>query len=305
MMKSILLSTAFLFVALVSCEPQKKSKDNDAEKASKEIKTGNILDKVDRLDQNIKAATADFDWVISLDHHRMAKEEGVYTPPAVVTIFSDSQINSKLLSGKSQLIGLDLPFKVLSYSEADTIEAKLAYTSADFIAKRQSLSRDELMEFSNKTGKVLGGIDQSVISETHLDSVGEGFGIIRIASDFDFQTTVKKLKDVVNAQSDTRWFGEIDYQSEAEELGIALNPTVILFFGGPAPGGQAMKTTPKIGLDAFCQKLLVFENERGEVWVAFNDIVAFSELYYGFTTKPQQGINKRLMETFKKAVQKM
>lgn len=63
-----------------------------------------------------------------------------------------------------------------------------------------------------------------------------------------------------------------------------------------------MMTTPKIGLDAFCQKLLVYQNDKDEVWIAFNDIVAFAELYYGASTKPQNMINKRLIMTFTKAV---
>ena len=65
-----------------------------------------------------------------------------------------------------------------------------------------------------------------------------------------------------------------------------------------------MMTSPKIGLDAFCQKLLVYENESNEVWVAYNDIVAFADLYYQTSTKPQQMINQRLKMTFSKAVTK-
>jgi uncharacterized protein (DUF302 family) len=47
---------------------------------------------------------------------------------------------------------------------------------------------------------------------------------------------------------------------------------------------------------------LVYENSDGEVWVAYNDIVAFAELYYKQSTKPQQMINQRLKMTFTKAV---
>ena len=52
----------------------------------------------------------------------------------------------------------------------------------------------------------------------------------------------------------------------------------------------------------FCQKLLVYENESGEVWIAYNDIVAFANLYYQTSTKPQQMINQRLKMTFSKAI---
>ena len=95
------------------------------------------------------------------------------------------------------------------------------------------------------------------------------------------------------AQGDTKWFADVDYQEQASIVGVELRPTILLLFGGPAPGGKAMMTSPKIGLDAFCQKLLVYENEDGEVWIAYNDIVAFAELYYQTSTKPQQMINQK------------
>ena len=140
------------------------------------------------------------------------------------------------------------------------------------------------------------------IPDVNLDGVDSGFGIVRIKSDFNFDQTVDNLKAIVMAQDDTRWFGEIDYQSDALALNVEIPPSILLLFGGPAPGGQAMMTTPRIGLDAFCQKLLVYQNEDEEIWIAFNDIVAFSKLYYDTSTKPQQVINERLKATFTQAV---
>ena len=140
------------------------------------------------------------------------------------------------------------------------------------------------------------------IPEVILDSVDAGFGIVRIKSDFSFDQIVDNLKAIVMAQDDTRWFGEINYQSDALANDVEILPAILLLFGGPAPGGQAMITTPRIGLDAFCQKLLVYQNHEEEIWIAFNDIVAFSKLFYGTTTKPQQMINERLKATFTKAI---
>ena len=42
---------------------------------------------VDSLDNIIKDEIVSYKWKISLDHHRMAKEEEAYTPPAIATIF--------------------------------------------------------------------------------------------------------------------------------------------------------------------------------------------------------------------------
>jgi hypothetical protein len=44
----------------------------------------------------------------------------------------------------------------------------------------------------------------------------------------------------------------------------------------------------KLGLDAFCQKLLVYEDTSRNAKFAFNDLVYFSELHYnGKSNKPQ------------------
>lgn len=141
-----------------------------------------------------------------------------------------------------------------------------------------------------------------MISTTNVSTVDEGFGIVHTKSDFDYTTTVQNLREIVMSQGDTKWFGDVDYQKDAAVLDVSLRPTILLLFGGPAPGGKAMMTSPKIGLDAFCQELLVYEKANGEVWIAYNDIVAFAELYYQKSTKPQQIINQRLKMTFSKAV---
>jgi uncharacterized protein (DUF302 family) len=240
-------------------------------------------------------------YVVILNHHAMAKEEGVYTPPAIVTIFSNPEVNTPLMQ-LTPLVGLDLPWKVLCYAEQDTGQVYVAYTDAEFIAKRHQINAEALQAYQARMDEVLGSLESVTLSPTNLESVNKGYGIYEIQSDFDYATTVGNLRAIVAAQSDTRWFGEVDFQKDAVAQGVDIQPANLLLFGGPAPGAKAMKTTPKIGLDAFCQKLLVYQKSNGEVWIAFNNIVAFSELYYAKATKPQQLINQRLKATFNKAV---
>lgn len=289
-------------ISLFSC-----SSDNSfihEKPVAKKVESKTILQQVDELDGRVKESISDYALVASLDHHRMAKESGVYTPPAIASIFSNAELNSELLVNGQQLLALDLPFKVLAFAESDTTKSQLAYTSSDFITKRHGLDPQFLKSYETKMVAVLENIGSPNLSKTNLESVGIDFGIVKIQSDFDFDSTVQKLKAIVNAQSDTKWFGEIDYKNEAKPFEKELRPTTLLLFGGPAPGGKAMMTTPKIGLDAFCQKLLVYQNEKDEVWVAYNDIIAFAELYYQSYTKPQQMINQRLMKTFSSAISK-
>jgi len=259
---------------------------------------------VDSLDNIIKDEIVSYKWKISLDHHRMAKEEEAYTPPAIATIFSDSKINSSILENNDPLVAIDLPFKFLAFSEPDLNSVYIAYTSADFISKRHDLPFSLLSEFKSRQDSILSHFHKSTISEVDLDQVTKGYAIIKIKSDFDFKETVNKLKETINGISGTKTFGVIDYKKDAETFDIELNPTTLIFFGAPEPGAKAMKNTPKLGLDAFCQKLIILENQEGEVWVAFNDIEKLSRLYYNKSTLHQKTINRRLKKTITGSIQK-
>jgi len=259
---------------------------------------------VDSLDNIIKDEIVSYKWKISLDHHRMAKEEEAYTPPAIATIFSDSKINSSILENNDPLVAIDLPFKFLAFSEPDLNSVYIAYTSADFISKRHDLPFSLLSEFKSRQDSILSHFHKSTISEVDLDQVTKGYAIIKIKSDFDFKETVNKLKETINGISGTKTFGVIDYKKDAETFDIELNPTTLIFFGAPEPGAKAMKNTPKLGLDAFCQKLIILENQEGEVWAAFNDIEKLSRLYYNKSTLPQKTINRRLKKTITGSIQK-
>lgn len=293
-MKNIVIIGLVLW-GLSSCQSSTKKDGQEEHILSIEQRVANLSDEINsKLDET---------YIVNLDHHKMAKEEGVYTPPSIATIFSDPIVNTPLIK-ENPLIGIDLPFKILCFSEADTTNVSMAFTSADFISKRHGIELSMLESFDEKLSNIVSSIDASLISKTNTDSISLGYGIIKIQSDYDFNNTIENLKTIVNAQNDTRWFGEIDFQKDASALNQEVNLSTLLLFGGPAPGGKAMMTTPKIGLDAFCQKLLVYENDEGEIWVAFNDIVAFSELYYYKSTKPQNLINQRLTKTFTTAVKK-
>lgn len=281
---------ALIVSVFVGCSTNPKSDAN-----------GNILAQVDELHQRVLSQIPKGQFVLSVDHHRLAAEEGVYTPPAILTVFSDPQVNTPLIQINPR-VGLDLPFKILTYTEPDTSHVALAFTSSAFIAKRHGLTIIQLGAYFQSMRKITGQYNDTLIAPEDLSQVLPGFGIKTIRSEFDFQTTEDKIKAVVMAQSDTKWFGEVDYTADAKKLSVDILPAKLLLFGGPAPGAQAMKTSPKIGLDAFCQKLLVFENSSGDVFIAFNDIADFAQLYYGFSTKPQEMINQRLLETFVTAV---
>jgi hypothetical protein len=54
-----------------------------------------------------------------------------------------------------------------------------------------------------------------------------------------------------------------------------------------------MADIPRMGLDAFCQKALVYELPDGQVNVYFNEMPVFAELHQGSTSLPHRVINHR------------
>ena len=90
-------------------------------------------------------------------------------------------------------------------------------------------------------------------------------GIVRVKSAFPIGETIVRLKKDV-ADKGIMFFDEIDQAKLAAGAGITLKPSVLLIFGNPPPGTQFSTSNPNAGLD--WPRLLVFENEKGEVWTA-------------------------------------
>jgi uncharacterized protein (DUF302 family) len=135
------------------------------------------------------------------------------------------------------------------------------------------------------------------------DSLGKGDGIVTLNSLYGFDETIERLRTDIMKEGDTVWFGEIDYQAEAAELGAELPRLTLLLFGAPGPGGKAMGKFPRMGLDAFCQKILVYQAPGGEVTAYFNDMPTFAELHHGDSSLPHKVIARRMGATLSGAVE--
>lgn len=238
--------------------------------------------------------------VLTIDHARLAAAEGVDMPPARVNLFSDARLNAMIMQENIRA-GLDLPFRVLSYAENGT--SAVIYTPGSFLAQRHGLTSDTLVSgFDAGIDTLFEGLNGIAPQPFSTNTVAKDFAVIELKSPFSVSETVARLKKAVTAQGDTIWFGDVDFQQQAAAFDVALPPVQLLLFGGPAPGGVAMAEYPAIGLDAFCQKLLVYEGEDGNAVVLYNDIAALAELHYGQSAEPHTMLNKRLTETFKGAI---
>ncbi|ABG29804.1 DUF302 domain-containing protein [Roseobacter denitrificans] len=258
---------------------------------------------VDELFTSVQAAVAaqGLNPVIEIDHARLAAAEGVEMPASRVQLFSDSAINASLMLENIRA-GLDLPFRVLAFDQNGS--TSLTYTSSAFLSQRHGLTDARaLAAFDARLNDLVAHSERARVAPVPTLDVGPDFGIVELRSRYDVPETVARLKAAVTAQPDTIWFGEIDFQVEAAQLGISLVASRLLLFGGPAPGGVAMAEYPAIGLDAFCQKVFVYAGDDGNAVVIYNDIAALAKLHYGTSIDPHRMLNKRLRATFTPATE--
>ena len=110
-------------------------------------------------------------------------------------------------------------------------------------------------------------------------------GIIKVKSTYPMAETVAKLKADIAAKA-IKFFDEIDQAKLASDAGIKLRPSTLLVFGNPPLGTQFITAKPDAGLD-WPVRLLIFENEHGEVWLAYTDF-AWIARRHGISTRDDQ-----------------
>jgi uncharacterized protein (DUF302 family) len=110
-------------------------------------------------------------------------------------------------------------------------------------------------------------------------------GIIKVKSAYPIAVTIAKLKADI-ASKGIKFFDEIDQAKLAGDAGIKLPPSTLLVFGNPPLGTQFIIAKPDAGLD-WPVRLLIFENDYGEVWLAYTDF-AWIARRHGISTRDDQ-----------------
>ena len=94
-------------------------------------------------------------------------------------------------------------------------------------------------------------------------------GIEKVKSKYTFTQTVDRLEDQIK-RSKLNIFQVIDHRENALNAGFRLNPTTLFIVGNPEAGTPLMKCEQSFALD-LPQKILVYEDDEGVVWVAYNN----------------------------------
>jgi uncharacterized protein (DUF302 family) len=94
-------------------------------------------------------------------------------------------------------------------------------------------------------------------------------GVIKLGSRYAYPDTLARLRTEIERRKLTL-FIEIDQQKAAQRAGLELRPTTLLVVGSPAAGTRVMQASPEAAID-LPLKILVWEDETAQVWVAVND----------------------------------
>ena len=100
-------------------------------------------------------------------------------------------------------------------------------------------------------------------------ALAQNDGVVRVKSAYSMEETLARIKADVTAKG-IMHFAEIDQAKLAAGAGIALRPSTLLIFGNPPLGTLFITAKPEAGLD-WPVRLLVSEDEAGQVWAIYND----------------------------------
>ncbi|NEQ55146.1 MAG: DUF302 domain-containing protein [Leptolyngbya sp. SIO3F4] len=94
-------------------------------------------------------------------------------------------------------------------------------------------------------------------------------GLIIKASPYSVEETETRFKKILEAKG-LNLFATVDHAKNATGAGLELRPTRVVIFGNPKVGTPLMQCQQTIAID-LPQKVLIWEDEQGEVQLAYND----------------------------------
>lgn len=95
-------------------------------------------------------------------------------------------------------------------------------------------------------------------------------GMVSVPSSHTVNGTADKLEAILIKKGMTV-FARINHGEGAKSAGVALRPTELVLFGNPKVGSPVMACAQSAAID-LPQKMLIWEDESGAVWLSYNDI---------------------------------
>jgi uncharacterized protein (DUF302 family) len=94
-------------------------------------------------------------------------------------------------------------------------------------------------------------------------------GLVTVRSNFSVRETGTRLAWLVEEKG-MRIVARINHAAGAASVDMMLRPTELLIFGNPKVGTPLMQCEQTVAID-LPQKMLIWEDESGTVWLTYND----------------------------------
>jgi uncharacterized protein (DUF302 family) len=116
-----------------------------------------------------------------------------------------------------------------------------------------------------------------ILSSYSHASFDESSGVIKVKSNYSVSQTISRLDTALKNKGMTI-FKRVSHSEGANNVGLKLRPTELLIFGNPEIGTKLMQCEQLAGLD-LPLKALAFEDDSGDVWLAYNDPYYLAKRY--------------------------
>ncbi|MDR9400911.1 MAG: DUF302 domain-containing protein [Psychroflexus sp.] len=213
--------------------------------------------------------------VAHFEHHKMAQQKGLALETTHAIYFGNPQLGTPLLQ-KDQLLGLDLPQKIITFDSGDN--SYLYRLSTTYLSDRYDVSFSDLSTMT----KTLDGLCQNIAGnnkrQMESPSIDKHEGIIVKHSNLSFDDAVKAVQEQIKSAQQLDILAELDHQENAASVDMDLRPTHVIMFGNPQVGISLMQANRSIAVE-LPLKILIFENEQGQVKLAHKDMEFLLDRY--------------------------
>lgn len=216
--------------------------------------------------------------IAEVDHAAKAAAANLELPASKIIFFGNPRVGTQLMQ-KDQLVGLDLPLRVLFYQNDEEVVA--LFNSASYLENRYNLKgNNTLQQISSNLDNLIGKTMETEVVWGKSAGVRNSQGIKTVKSSRGFEETWSSVIEILNKNEDIEIVSRLDHRENAAGVGMELRPTRLIIFGNPSLGTPLMQSAISTGLD-LPQKMLVWEDEDGTVNISFNT-PQFLQTRHGF-----------------------
>ena len=213
--------------------------------------------------------------VAHFQHHQMASSKGLALDRTHAVFFGNPHLGTPLIQ-KDQLIALDLPQKIITFDQGEN--SYLYRLSTSYLADRYAVSFGDL---SKMTG-ALDGLSQKIADNQNRDmkdpDIEQHQGIITQKSNKTFDQAVKAIQQQIENAESINIMAELDHRKNADSVNMELRPTYVIMFGNPQVGIPLMQENRSVAVE-LPMKLLIYEDENGNINVAYKDMQFLFDRY--------------------------